>query len=67
VSVVRLLAERGAALDIKNKAGKTAYELAARPTRAAENPLNPQGEAAAAMAIRLNQIAELLRGFGARE
>ena len=67
VSVVQLLAERGAALDIKNNAGKTAYELAAKPTRVADGLLGPQVEAAAAMAARLRQIADVLRKSGARE
>lgn len=67
VSVVQLLADRGAALDIRNKSGKTAYEVAAASSRGTAGASASQGDAATAMAARLTRIAEVLRASGARE
>jgi ankyrin repeat protein len=67
VSVVQLLVERGAALDVRNRAGKTAYEMAATPSRGAAGASASQGEAAGAMAERLTRIADLLQKSGARD
>jgi ankyrin repeat protein len=57
-SVVQLLVERGATLDLKNKQGQTPLALASAPRR------NPEGDQAAASR---QSTADLLRKLGARE
>jgi ankyrin repeat protein len=59
-SVVQLLAERGAALDVKNKKGQTPLAMASIPRR------TPDGLAQTAGAVGPS-TADLLRKLGARE
>jgi ankyrin repeat protein len=61
--VIKLLADAGAALDIKNKRGQT-------PLTAAMNRRGPgdfDGVTAAAAARQKNETVELLRSLGATE
>ena len=62
-SVIKLLAEAGAALDIKNKRGQT--PLAAAASR--RGPGDFDGDTAAAALKQKNETVELLRALGARE
>jgi ankyrin repeat protein len=59
-TVVQLLAERGAALEVKNKKGQTPLAIAAAARR------TPEGAEQSADAVR-ESTADLLRRLGARE
>ena len=63
-SVIKLLADAGAALDIKNKRGQTPLAAAAASRRP---PGDSDGDAAAALLKQRNETVELLRSLGAIE
>lgn len=67
IPVIKLLANAGAALDVKNKRGLTPLAAAAAAGRRGLGAFDGDNPLAAAQAERATQTVELLRSLGAKE